>query len=54
MVSDICILPCSGSHTSDNLFSDEVTDLNLVAVGLLVPLNVDVDGETGIQSQLRP
>jgi hypothetical protein len=34
------------SRTSDNLLADEVPDLDLVAVGILVPLNIDVDRKT--------
>ena len=39
----------TGPHVdpSYELLADEVPDLNLVAVGLLVFLDVDVDGETG-------
>lgn len=40
----------AGPHVdpSDDLLANEVSDLNLEAVGLLVLLDVDVDGEMGI------
>jgi hypothetical protein len=40
----------SGPHVdpSDDLLANEVSDLNLPAVGILVLLKVDVDGEMGV------
>ena len=40
----------TGPHVdpSDDLLADEVSDLNLEAVGILVLLDVDVDGKMGI------
>lgn len=40
----------TGPHVdpSDDLLANEVSDLNLEAVGILVLLNVDVDGEMGV------
>jgi hypothetical protein len=48
----LCVLGCldvdTGPHVdlSDDLLTDEVSDLNLVAVGLGVLVDVHVDGET--------
>lgn len=48
VLGDLDIDTLGHRHPSDNLLANEVSDLNLPQAGLLVLVEVDVDGEMGV------